>query len=491
MTKTPLIDFNNLNVELRNLDQRLGFNELTSVASRAVNEFNTIKQTTLSTEINKTVAGFKALTEETDGAASIVDRGVALLVSDPPGLSITKTASASNADLISMTGDANVSGGFLDFVITASTPEAISKALVDVTNQPIEVVSRSISSLSNQSISQLQSSLSNVVKDIPVGTELLGQVNKFTSNILQFYNTTLTGNIKNIIETLNSGFDPVIREIIGSNQLPINLVESVIQLVEQGNVSAAADLLRPYSSLTVTQIEQLLQTVPVTVSDQVTNSTALQKATTPTKNVTYTQNTDFDLIASKQELDAILQGAEREITEVVVHWTATYLDQFIQAQDIDRVHKEKGLSSIGYHFVILRDGTLQRGRPINQIGSHAVNHNTYTIGLAFVGGINLTSAQAALLGGYEKVSSDSRYASINSLTSEQMQTFHMFMKSFFQAYPYGQAFGHNDIEPRSKIDPGFDVVQYVKNSYQKNIIANPQEPTLSKQELINLARDVV
>lgn len=57
--------------------------------------------------------------------------------------------------------------------------------------------------------------------------------------------------------------------------------------------------------------------------------------------------------------------------------------------DAYRFHKQhlnQGWAGLGYHFVILVDGTIQRGRPENMIGSHAgPNGNGDSLGINFVG----------------------------------------------------------------------------------------------------------
>lgn len=42
-------------------------------------------------------------------------------------------------------------------------------------------------------------------------------------------------------------------------------------------------------------------------------------------------------------------------------------------------------SGIGYHFIILQNGTIQRGRPLEMIGAHATNNNFDSIGICLVG----------------------------------------------------------------------------------------------------------
>lgn len=45
-----------------------------------------------------------------------------------------------------------------------------------------------------------------------------------------------------------------------------------------------------------------------------------------------------------------------------------------------------GLLSLGYHFVIERDGTVKTGREVSKIGSHTPGYNMDSIGVCLVGG---------------------------------------------------------------------------------------------------------
>jgi len=56
----------------------------------------------------------------------------------------------------------------------------------------------------------------------------------------------------------------------------------------------------------------------------------------------------------------------------------------------------RGWAGIGYHFHILLDGTIDRGRPIGIIGAHAGGHNSDSIGIAIQGNLmnrQMTAAQ--------------------------------------------------------------------------------------------------
>lgn len=91
----------------------------------------------------------------------------------------------------------------------------------------------------------------------------------------------------------------------------------------------------------------------------------------------------------------------RRIDKIVIHCAATKASMDIGRDEIDRWHKQRGWKGVGYHYVIRRDGTVESGRPIDQVGAHAVGHNTGSIGICLVGGIddagkpkdNFTAAQ--------------------------------------------------------------------------------------------------
>ncbi len=55
------------------------------------------------------------------------------------------------------------------------------------------------------------------------------------------------------------------------------------------------------------------------------------------------------------------------------------------AADIHSWHKEQGWSGIGYHFLVRKDGTIERGRPEHTVGAHAAGNNSDSIGICFEG----------------------------------------------------------------------------------------------------------
>lgn len=90
---------------------------------------------------------------------------------------------------------------------------------------------------------------------------------------------------------------------------------------------------------------------------------------------------------------------------LVVHCSATPANRDIGAAEIRAMHKAKGWRDIGYHYVIRRDGTVEKGRADNVMGAHVTGHNDGSLGICMVGGvrpdlkaeINFTPAQFAAL----------------------------------------------------------------------------------------------
>lgn len=99
-----------------------------------------------------------------------------------------------------------------------------------------------------------------------------------------------------------------------------------------------------------------------------------------------------------------------------------------------------GWSDIGYHYLILLDGTLEVGRPVEKVGAHVAGHNADSIGVCYVGGTEKDNVRKA---------KDTR-------TPEQDQTLHALISQLRHRYPMARVLGHRDLD-RGKACPSFDV----------------------------------
>lgn len=121
----------------------------------------------------------------------------------------------------------------------------------------------------------------------------------------------------------------------------------------------------------------------------------------------------------------------RPVDEIIVHCTATRPDWWQDKTTAEKVAevklwhtRDRGWKNIGYHYLIDRDGTVAKGRPVEQVGAHCKGHNTGTIGVALFGGHgsserdkfsdNFTPAQDAAL--RDLIAELSRTYGINKVT---------------------------------------------------------------------------
>lgn len=84
----------------------------------------------------------------------------------------------------------------------------------------------------------------------------------------------------------------------------------------------------------------------------------------------------------------------RKLTEIIVHCTATPEGRDFSVAQITEMHKARGFSTIGYHFLIGINGEVRNGRPVEQVGAHVQGHNATSIGVSYVGGLTSDGKKA-------------------------------------------------------------------------------------------------
>ena len=127
----------------------------------------------------------------------------------------------------------------------------------------------------------------------------------------------------------------------------------------------------------------------------------------------------------------------RKINEIIVHCAATREGRDFTVEDITRWHKARGFATIGYHYVIYRDGSIHEGRPLEQIGAHCVGHNKHSIGICYIGGCASDG----------KTPKDTR-------TSEQKEALLSLLRRLKARFPNATIHGHRDFA--AKACPSFD-----------------------------------
>jgi N-acetylmuramoyl-L-alanine amidase len=530
----PGISLSKINNELSSFKNRINFKQIESAATEARAQLEATKSTKLGINVGAIEGGFKSLTQEIDNlsedATAVLGKGIALLTDNPPGLNLKPAIESINIDALkSLTGLTDeITSGINSFTCGLPSPEAVNATLQSVSGKNADELRAAMESIAPEATKALASS--SVLKQIsdPLNGGIFSGFTKSVglagNAVTQYLDKGFGQPIKDLIEAVNNpvGFE-ITKLVQDTGKLvPNSIKKQVTGLIDQGLFKDAAALLSPFSNINVVNLETALSGINTAVSANVlqtnpafaalgestaktiflgtsdaawqgANTTVKTKgATTISKNYSSAQSTEsdtsyeFTMVSSMEELEAELRGATREITEVVIHWTANFIDQVnIGSEDIHRIHQQRGFNGCGYHYIIKRDGTIQRGRPINIIGAHAKDfgHNNYSIGISHVAGYNCVSSTPS--------SQRNKYISAESITAAQFKAQKDFLRTFYNVFPGGQVLGHYQCTTSGKVDPigdrpSWNIDDYIytnfgkKNVYQYNNNYSP----LSRTELI-------
>lgn len=157
--------------------------------------------------------------------------------------------------------------------------------------------------------------------------------------------------------------------------------------------------------------------------------------------------------------DEVTPGG-RTINKIILHCTATPEGEDFSIESIDNSHKARNFSyyidpdttkkcHIGYHYIILRDGTIVRCRPENVRGCHTSGHNYDSISIAYIGGCPTRSVKD-----WNNKSKDTR-------TVAQKAAIIKLVRELKGKYGNPEVYGHRDFA--AKACPSFDARTEFKN----------------------------
>lgn len=119
----------------------------------------------------------------------------------------------------------------------------------------------------------------------------------------------------------------------------------------------------------------------------------------------------------------------REIDKIIIHCSATPEGRHTTVADIRKWHLARKFNDIGYHYVIYLDGSVHKGRDISKIGAHVQGHNSRSIGICYVGGLDNSGKPK-----------DTR-------TAEQKQSLVKLVNDLKRQFPGCEVLGHRDYSP--------------------------------------------
>lgn len=120
----------------------------------------------------------------------------------------------------------------------------------------------------------------------------------------------------------------------------------------------------------------------------------------------------------------------RPINLLAVHCSATPAARDIGVAQIRAMHLQRGFNDVGYHYVIRRDGRVEKGRPDAVVGAHVQGHNARSIGICLIGGVK----------------PDGKTAEAN-FTPAQYDSLEQLLRQLRKSWPKARICGHRDLSP--------------------------------------------
>lgn len=130
---------------------------------------------------------------------------------------------------------------------------------------------------------------------------------------------------------------------------------------------------------------------------------------------------------------------------IVVHGSGTVPTKKVNKRVLEKKHRQIGFLTIGYHYVIEVDGTIESGRSIDEVGMHLKGFNERSIGICMIGGISKQDPNI-----FEK-----------NFTQKQMKSLASLINVIREFYPMATVVGHNDLDDTTGC-PGFNVYKWFK-----------------------------
>ena len=133
----------------------------------------------------------------------------------------------------------------------------------------------------------------------------------------------------------------------------------------------------------------------------------------------------------------------RDINKIILHCSATREGQDISTETIRGWHvNERGWSYIGYHYVVLLDGTVDKARPVERQGAHVRGKNKGSIGVCYIGGC------------------DADMNPKDTRNEAQKKSLEELITYLMESYDDATLHGHNEFS--SKACPSFNVQEVYK-----------------------------
>jgi N-acetyl-anhydromuramyl-L-alanine amidase AmpD len=169
----------------------------------------------------------------------------------------------------------------------------------------------------------------------------------------------------------------------------------------------------------------------------------------------------------------MLKHGDKIVDTIWIHCSATRPEWLAgsplseKVKEITRWHVAKGWATVGYHWIIDRDGTVAKGRDEGTRGAHVANHNIGSIGICLIGG--------------HGSSENGKF--LDSYTPEQENALRRLIDDIRGRAQITKIRGHNEVA--AKACPGFNVKRWLEGKPAKKKLSESSTMQASAVQMLS------
>ena len=409
-----------LNSTLRTLKNKVNLPELANKAAQSVSNFFSLFQSD-GKEVGDIVQGFEVIADEGLGTKKETLSPIVGRLSENAGISL-KSASSRKSDISTITGQSVVDGFLYSSV---SNVNAIG-------------INNTLSALSSNA-----SGISKIVSSIAGGN--------VTDIILN--NTSAEGIAKEFVKEF-SNISDASGDLVSIIQSELN-TDVVSSLTGDTNIK----------SILQNKLGTKFKSSELSENNIIVNSTGtFSGASTP-------NDYQFTFVNTVEELMLEFRNSTRDFSQIIVEFTGEYVDDNFDAKDFQTLYSNKnGFDGIPYHYIVRKDGKIQRGRPLDIETVYSGGNITYS-----------KSVVVAIPGGYEvPEGTDRAKTSVNSSTTSSWYWFNTLLDVAYTMFPGIQVYASTELS-----DTGWSADAYIESLFGKRNNKQPSTSQISRSVLVS------
>lgn len=405
-------------------------------------------------------------------ALSALQNPISELDESLPGVGgkVKPTVDASAKSASSAITGSSVSEGYNHIPVVNPIPAAMSSALSGMSNQ---ITSGDIGSIVQKATSSINPALAlelpsfDNILDLPsidlninLDLDLSNISNKLNKNIGDVLPTVTGRPVLDTMHKMNNSVGQIISGFgLSNNSTSKQFAENILKDLAEGATAAALDYaVEKVTGFDLSELESKIGIFNDTlgsISAMISIEGGITISTNPIRSIS---NTIYEgsVVNSRDEIKAEIINTKRELNTAIVHWSESYADQDIGVSDII-----KSAGSVEYHYVIRKNGSIQRGKPIGAIADHADSYNEKSVSILLVGGYKGTKGEVSEL-------------SEESINLSQKNSLVALIGVLYEVIPGIKIYGHGEIdESVSRLEPGIDIPKLIENKFGKSNLATP------------------